>query len=73
MMMKSGGPAPPQDDAGDTAGADPQTPPGNVSWFGARLRVTSAHCSLADQLFRLSWLARTRAEKDDAKNDAKNA
>ncbi len=38
-----------------------KTPPNQASWFGARLRVTSTRCRLADELFRLAWRVRNQA------------
>ncbi len=66
MMFMPGGPGPPG--PRECGRAIEKTPPNQASWFGARLRVTSARCRLADELFRLAWRARYRVEKDDAKN-----
>jgi hypothetical protein len=61
MMFLPGGPGPPG--PRECARAIEKTPPNQTSWFGARLRVTSARCRLADELFRLAWRARHRAPR----------
>ena len=58
MMFIPGGPEPPG--PRECGRAIEKTPPNQASWFGARLRVTSARCRMADELFRLAWRARAR-------------
>jgi len=52
MLKKSGGRAPPRPRPGKALWAPPAAA-NRMSWFGARLRMASAHCRLADLLFRL--------------------
>jgi len=59
MMFYPGGPAPPGRHEYERASGG--TAPNRASWFGARLRVTSERCRLADELFRLAWRAGYRA------------
>ncbi len=65
MMFSPGGPGLPG--PRECGKVTLKTPPNQASWFGARLRVTSARCRLADELFRLAWRARYRAEKNGVK------
>ncbi len=59
MMFNPGGLEPPG--PREYGRATEKTPPNRASWFGARLRVTSARCRMADELFRLAWRARNRS------------
>ncbi len=59
MMFMPGGCEPPG--PRECGRAIEKTPPNQASWFGARLRVTSARCRMADELFRLAWCAPARA------------
>ena len=59
MMFIPGGPEPPG--PRECGRAIEKTPPNQASWFGARLRVTSARCRMADELFRLAWRAGYRS------------